>query len=618
MFLSDPDYISGAKAVKNIRISTRIYLLTAMALIFMAAAMAYKTQVANAEVSQERQQMLRNVTEAAISAIASFEEQERSGALTREEAQSRAIAAVMAMRFGQDGYFFINSFEGMMVAHPLAKKLIGTDIRGLKDANGKAFNVELIALAQNPGNGIVNYYWDKPGYEEPVEKYSYIQGFKPWGWGVGTGVYADDLAAKYNASLMMTVIITAIAAIATLAAAMAIGRSISRPINRLKDVMLEVSRNETRSDVPDTGRRDEIGNMADALVLLRASVIERNALEIRQREQQKVLDSERNASEEMQQATSRTQAHVVSTIGGALERLASGDLTIDVPELGVEYEKLRKDFNTAVDALRSTVSAITDSTSVVNGNANEISKAANDLSQRTEQQAASLEETAAALDEITSAVQNSTNRAEEASRMVADARKGATASSEVVRDAITAMGRIETSSSKIGEIIGVIDDIAFQTNLLALNAGVEAARAGDAGKGFAVVAQEVRELAQRSATAAKEIKGLITASSVEVSAGVRLVEATGTALGDIEHRVNEINDRIVAIATAAREQSVGLREINTAVNQMDQMTQQNAAMVEQTSAASQTLASESSVLAGRLAHFTVEEKQWRPSARRAA
>ena len=589
-----------------------------MALIFMAAAMAYKTQVANAEVSQERQQMLRNVTEAAISAIASFEEQERSGALTREEAQNRAIAAVMAMRFGQDGYFFINSFDGMMVAHPLAKKLIGTDIRGLKDANGKAFNVELIALAQNPGNGIVNYYWDKPGSEEPVEKYSYIQGFKPWGWGVGTGVYADDLATKYNASLMMTVIITAIAAIATLAAAMAIGRSISLPINRLKDVMLEVSRNETRSDVPDTGRRDEIGNMADALVLLRASVIERNALEIRQREQQTVLDSERNANEEMQLATSRTQAHVVSTIGGALERLASGDLTIDVPELGVEYEKLRKDFNTAVDALRSTVSAIADSTSVVNGNANEISKAANDLSQRTEQQAASLEETAAALDEITSAVQNSTNRAEEASRMVADARKGATASSEVVRDAITAMGRIETSSSKIGEIIGVIDDIAFQTNLLALNAGVEAARAGDAGKGFAVVAQEVRELAQRSATAAKEIKGLITASSVEVSAGVRLVEATGTALGDIEHRVNEINDRIVAIATAAREQSVGLREINTAVNQMDQMTQQNAAMVEQTSAASQTLASESSVLAGRLAHFTVEEKQWRPAGRRAA
>ncbi len=608
----------GAKAVKNIRISTRIYLLTAMALVFMAAAMAYKTQVANSEVSDERRQMLRNVTEAAISTIASFEEQERNGTLSHEEAQSRAISAVMAMRFGQDGYFFINGFDGMMIAHPLAKKLVGTDVRGLKDTNGKAFNVELIALAQNPGSGIVNYYWDKPGHEEPVEKYSYIQGFKPWGWGVGTGVYADDLAAKYNASLLMTIITTAIAAIATLAAAMAIGRSISRPINRLKDVMLEVSNNDTRSEVPDTDRRDEIGHMADALVVLRASVIERNALEVRQREQQVALDGERSANEEMQQATARVQAHVVSTIGGALERLASGDLTTHVPDLGADYEKLRQDFNTAVAALRSTVSAIADSTSVVTGNANEISKAANDLSQRTEQQAASLEETAAALDEITSAVQNSTNRAEEATRMVAEARKGAATSSEVVRDAITAMGRIENSSSKIGEIIGVIDDIAFQTNLLALNAGVEAARAGDAGKGFAVVAQEVRELAQRSATAAKEIKGLITASGVEVSAGVRLVEATGSALGDIERRVNEINDRIVAIATAAREQSVGLREINTAVNQMDQMTQQNAAMVEQTSAASQALAGESNVLSGRLAQFTVEEKVWRSAAQRAA
>ena len=589
--------------MKNIRISTRIYLLTAMALFFMATAMIYKTQVANDEVSEERRQMLRNVTESAISVIASYEKLARDGALSEEDAKTRAIADVMAMRFGEGGYFFINSFDGMMVAHPLNAKLIGTDVRGLKDTQGKAFNIELIQLAQNPGSGFVDYYWDKPGQSEPVEKFSYIQGFKPWGWGIGTGVYADDLAAKYYTSLTTTIVITLLAGIATLLAAIAIGRSISRPINRLKDVMLEVSRNETQSDVPDTDRKDEIGNMADALVLLRNSVIERNELEIRQREQQGLLDGERSANEERQAAVARSQSRVVETIGSALERLAQGDLTVDVPDLGRDYEKLRRDFNGAVEALKSTIAAIAESTAVVNGSAGEISRAANDLSQRTEQQAASLEETAAALDEITAAVQNSTSRAEEAKRMVSEARAGAAKSSEVVRNAIDAMGRIEHSSSKIGEIIGVIDDIAFQTNLLALNAGVEAARAGEAGKGFAVVAQEVRELAQRSANAAKEIKTLITASTTEVSAGVNLVEETGASLTDIERRVNDINERIVAIATAAQEQAVGLREINTAVNQMDQMTQQNAAMVEETSAASQTLAQESGQLASRIAHF---------------
>ncbi|MDR6758902.1 methyl-accepting chemotaxis protein [Mycoplana sp. BE70] len=606
--------------MKNLKISTRIYLLTALALLFMAAAMTYKTIDANEEIAAERRAMLQNVTATAISVIAGYEEQERKGELSREEAQKYALENVMAMRFGAEGYFFVNSFDGKMIGHPVNKELVGKDVTGQKDINGKLFQAELIRLAQNPGSGYVDYHWNKPGQAGTVEKYAYVAGFKPWGWGIGTGVYADDLAAQAQTTLIVTVIITGLAGLATLAAALSIGRSISLPIERLKDVMLEVSKNDTRSEVPDTGRKDEIGHMADALVLLRGSVIERNQLEISQRQQQQVIDDERNASAEHQAAVSRSQAHVVDQIGAALEKLASGDLTFQVGDLGADYEKLRRDFNGAVAALRSTITAIADSTSVVNSSAAEISKASNDLSQRTEQQAASLEETAAALDEITSAVQNSTVRAEEAKRMVAEARNGASASSEVVRNAIDAMGRIESSSSKIGEIIGVIDDIAFQTNLLALNAGVEAARAGEAGKGFAVVAQEVRELAQRSANAAKEIKALINSSTTEVSAGVDLVEATGTSLSDIERRVNEINDRIVAIATAAQEQSVGLREINTAINQMDQMTQQNAAMVEETSAASQTLAGESAQLASRIAQFQLQPGQQQQSyaVRRAA
>ncbi|MGQ3294270.1 MAG: cache domain-containing protein, partial [Shinella sp.] len=156
--------------MKNIRISARIYLLTAMALFFMAAAMVYKTQHANGEVNDERRLMLRNVTQTAISVIASYEKLANDGTLTVDDAKARAITAVMAMRFGEDGYFFINGLDGMMIAHPLNPKLIGTDVRGLKDTNGKAFNIELIQIAQNPGSGFVDYYWDKPGHSEPVEK----------------------------------------------------------------------------------------------------------------------------------------------------------------------------------------------------------------------------------------------------------------------------------------------------------------------------------------------------------------------------------------------------------------------------------------------------------------
>jgi methyl-accepting chemotaxis protein len=238
----------------------------------------------------------------------------------------------------------------------------------------------------------------------------------------------------------------------------------------------------------------------------------------------------------------------------------------------------------------------------------EIASAADDLARRTEQQAASLEETAAALEEITATVKNTSEGATYAQKVVSQAKMDADKSGEIVQQAIIAMSGIEKSSQQIGQIIGVIDEIAFQTNLLALNAGVEAARAGDAGRGFAVVASEVRALAQRSAEAAKEIKGLISTSTTQVVQGVNLVGETGKALGRIVTEVNEINGIVFDISAQAQEHASGLQQINIAVNQMDQMTQQNAAMVEQTTAAAHALSQQGAELIRLIGQFETGPK----------
>ncbi|MFZ5718667.1 MAG: globin-coupled sensor protein [Pseudomonadota bacterium] len=300
------------------------------------------------------------------------------------------------------------------------------------------------------------------------------------------------------------------------------------------------------------------------------------------------------------------RASVAETVGAGMAAVAAGDLTRRLPEtMPAEYEKLRGDFNAAMQQLQDAMRVIAANVQGMNSGADEISQAADDLSRRTEQQAATLEQTAAALDQITTTVQRTAEGADRADHVVAEARGDAEASGQVVRQAVSAMTEIENSSKQISQIIGVIDEIAFQTNLLALNAGVEAARAGDAGKGFAVVASEVRALAQRSAEAAKEIKTLISASSQQVEEGVGLVGRTGEALERIVGRVAEITSLVSEIAASAREQSTALAEVNLAVNQMDQMTQQNAAMVEESTAASHALASEARQLASLLSRFDV-------------
>ncbi|MFL5008621.1 methyl-accepting chemotaxis protein [Rhizobium sp.] len=415
----------------------------------------------------------------------------------------------------------------------------------------------------------------------------------------------DALSASVNERIVFCLVLIGIAVLAAVGFSVVIAQmGIAGPMTQLRQRMTRLAEGDTTSDVSGLDRGDEVGQMAKAVSVFRDNAIERARIEARAETDRDVNDSERRDREAQKAREAAELDRAVTALGDGLRRLAAGDLASHIAEPFVAHlDALREDFNNSVEKLNETLHTVGANARAIGAGANEIRSSADQLSQRTEQQSASVEETAAALEEITTTVRDAAKRAEEASQLVARTRLGAEKSGEVVRKAVSAMQQIEKSSGEISNIIGVIDDIAFQTNLLALNAGVEAARAGDAGKGFAVVAQEVRELAQRSAKAAKEIKALISTSGTHVQTGVSLVGETGKALDAIVQEVQEINQHVHAIAEASREQSIGLQEINTAVNTMDQGTQQNAAMVEESTAASHNLATEAAALNNLLGQF---------------
>ncbi|NTE87037.1 methyl-accepting chemotaxis protein [Agrobacterium rubi] len=421
------------------------------------------------------------------------------------------------------------------------------------------------------------------------------------------GVNSDALTDQTNSTIFTSLMVVGITfTLGIIASLIVAAKGITTPIASLRERMISLAQGQTAAPVEGQDRKDEVGQMAKAVSVFRDNALEKIRLEKEAEANRSVSEKERIDREAQKAQDAADTQFAVDQLAKGLGRLADGDVAyrIETPFVS-QLDTLRNNFNGSVANLNDALRAVGQNARGIDAGANEIRSAADDLSKRTEQQAASVEETAAALEEITTTVKDSSSRAEEVGHLVAKARDGAEKSGNVVRQAVTAMNEIERSSGEITNIISVIDEIAFQTNLLALNAGVEAARAGEAGKGFAVVAQEVRELAQRSAKAAKEIKALITTSGEHVRSGVTLVGETGKALEVIVTEVQEINRHITAIVESSREQSVGLQEINTAVNTMDQGTQQNAAMVEQSTAASHSLAKEAASLNQLLSRFNL-------------
>jgi methyl-accepting chemotaxis protein len=462
----------------------------------------------------------------------------------------------------------------------------------------------------------------------------------------------EDRSAFYGIAAVSTAVLLLV-----LTMTIVVVRSITRPIARLLPTMSELAKGNHGVEVADTERGDEIGEMAKAVMVFREAGIENTRLQAQTKEQESRSLRERAAAE------AKIMADLDAAVGGLVKAAMAGDFSQRVPLEGKQgtirnladamntmcenmgkvmndlvtmlsslaegdlmqrisgsyqgmFGTLKDRANTTAETLSTTVSGITAAVKEVTNAAAEISTSTTDLSQRTEEQAASLEETSASMEEMSGTVKSNAENAQRANQLAAGAREVADRGTAVVADTVEAMGRIEKSSSKITDIIGVIDEIARQINLLALNAAVEAARAGEAGRGFAVVASEVRSLAQRSSQAAKDISDLIGKSSAQVKDGADLVNRTGESLKEIVDAIRKVADIVGDIATASAEQSTGIDQINKALTQMDEVTQQNSALVEENAATAKTLEEQAEAMTRQVTFFRIDGGAQRDTSRR--
>ncbi|MBS1169116.1 MAG: putative methyl-accepting chemotaxis protein [Burkholderiaceae bacterium] len=526
--------MSANKKKSSMRLATKLGWLVACALIGVVVISGSFLYSERTLILEERKATVRQVVEAAHATIAHFGNLAQSGKLSEQEAKQRALETLEALRYNGQEYFWVNTISAhpIMVMHPVSKNLIGTDLSDISDPTGKRLFVEMTNLVEQSEKGYVFYLWPKPGSKDPIEKVSYVQGYKPWGWMVGSGVYIDTVQATIMGRLLKFGAGTIALGILLLLAGILIARSVLRQIG---------------------GEPEDAANIT--------------------------------------------------------QHLAAGDLYIDIELKGNDHTSLlyamknmRDSFANIVKQVRSDSEAIATATAqIASGNQN--------LSTRTEEQASSLEETASSMEQLTSTVRQNAENASQANQLAISASDIATNGGNAVQEVVQKMHSIDDSSRKMADIINVIDGIAFQTNILALNAAVEAARAGEQGRGFAVVATEVRNLAQRSAKAAQEIKDLINDSVSKVEDGSKQAEHAGETVKKVVDSIRNVRNIMEEITAASTEQSDGIEQVNRAIMQMDSVTQQNAALVEEAAAAAESLRALSKSLVETVKVFKIRKEE---------
>jgi methyl-accepting chemotaxis protein len=472
----------------------------------------------------QKQIELKHLAELALGIVKEEHAATLKGDIAVSDAQKRALARIAALRYGNDDYFWVNDMQPRMVMHPMKPEMNGNDISAFKDPNGKMLFVDMVNVAKKDGAGFVPYEWPKPGFDRPQPKLSYVVGFAPWSWVIGTGVYIDDLSAQTWASMQRALLTAGLVLLLTLAVSVLVIRGITRPLHRMTDAMKELADGKLDVEVPGIGRRDEVGEMAEAVEVFKSNAAARLVLEAEQTEVESRAVARRKA--DMQKLADDFEG----TVGEIIETVSSAST-----ELEVSAGTLTSAADRAQE-LATTVAA-----------------ASEEASTNVQSVASATEQVASSVNKISRQVQESARMADEA---VDQARK--------TNDRV---GELSKAAARIGDVVELINTIAGQTNLLALNATIEAARAGEAGRGFAVVASEVKALAEQTAKATGEIGQQITGIQ---SATQESVNAIKEISGTIE-RLSEISS---TIAAAVEEQGAATQEISRNVQQAAHGTQQ--------------------------------------------
>ncbi|WP_171012970.1 methyl-accepting chemotaxis protein [Arcobacter arenosus] len=535
-----------------------------------------------------------------------------------EQMKAEALKAVAEMKFGKTGYFWVNDSNHVVLAHGANASLVGKNMVDLQDKKGTYLYREIVktANAKNEG-GIVKYFWTIPGKEGTYEKYSYVQNFKPWDMIIGTGAYVieiennvaamrDNIRESINSKILNSLLIIAfIIVITALVIILLLNRIVINPLNKFQNGLLEFFKyiNKEKVDIHemDISANDEIGKMTTLInenIIKSKTIIEQDNKLIEDVKavvnhvgegylDKKITSSTNNESlEELKSLLNHMLDNLQSLIGKninvlsqTLQSYANRDFTA----------KLHKDSGTVgeniINMNRMITKILQDNQEdglTLQKNSNELTINVQTLSSNATSQAASLEETAAAIEEITGNIRQTSQKAQEMSTISSKTKQSAITGKDLASKTVNSMEDINNTVININEAITVIDQIAFQTNILSLNAAVEAATAGEAGKGFAVVAQEVRNLAARSAEAAKEIKDLVESATIKANEGKEISSTMIKGFEELETNITGTNLLIDDVTFAAKEQDVGMSQISDAINKLDKFTQENASIAEKT------------------------------------